>query len=164
MKGSRDLTPVMRRGGGPRALASSEHPGERPGARARGPARGRGSPRRLIQGGHLRRAAARAAQEYDPPVGQGHPSRFSCNHPNSPILKTIQRPSRDPSTGEIPALHHYPGAPTLPKLLVQISLASLGDYDHLNPGTGAFLGFGYHVRDHVSGITFPACIANRTRI
>jgi hypothetical protein len=36
------------------------------------------------------------------------------------VLKIIPRPSRDPSTGEIPALHHNPGAPTLPRILVQI--------------------------------------------
>ena len=32
----------------------------------------------------------------------------------------IPRPSRDPSTGEIPALHHNLRAPTLPRILVQI--------------------------------------------
>ena len=44
----------------------------------------------------------------------------SRNHPNWPILKIILRPSRDASTGEIPALHHNTGAPTLPRVLVQI--------------------------------------------
>ena len=44
----------------------------------------------------------------------------SRNHPDWPILKIIPRPSRDPSTGEIPALHHNPGAATLPIIRVQI--------------------------------------------
>ena len=44
----------------------------------------------------------------------------SRNHPNCLILKIIPRPSRYPSTGEIPAQHHNTGAPTLPRILVQI--------------------------------------------
>ena len=54
----------------------------------------------------------------------------SRTHPNWPMLKIIPRPSIDPSTGEIPAPHHNPGAPTLLRNLVHICLASLGEYEH----------------------------------
>ena len=54
----------------------------------------------------------------------------SRDHPNWPTLKVTPRPSRDPSTGEIPALHHNPGAPTVPRIRVQIQLTSLGDYEN----------------------------------
>ena len=48
----------------------------------------------------------------------------SRNHPDWPIVKTIPRPSRYPSTGEYSALHHNPEGPTLPRILVQIQLTA----------------------------------------